>query len=243
MARTARTARERARAEITQEIVEAGRRQLAEVGAQQLSLRAVAREVGMVSSAVYRYFPSRDDLLTRLIVDAYGALADHADAAEQAVGRSRYRERWLAATSAVREWAVKNPHEYALVYGSPVPGYQAPEATIEPATRVAAVLLRPIREAAQGELLSAPDVSPSGRKGLGRDLQSQLQAVAEAVAPELPLDVLVRVLMAWTHLFGAISFELFGHLVGSMDPASPFFEHVTEQYADYIGLPARSPRR
>jgi AcrR family transcriptional regulator len=243
MARTAPTARERARAEITQEIIEAGRRQLAEVGAQQLSLRAVAREVGMVSSAVYRYFPSRDDLLTRLIVDAYGALADHAEAAEQVVARTRYRERWMAATAAVREWAVKNPHEYALVYGSPVPGYQAPEATIEPASRVAGVLLRPIREAAQGDLLSAPGVSPSGRKGLARDLRSQLQTVAEAVAPELPPDVLVRVIMAWTHLFGIISFELFGHLVGSMDPADPFFEHAMEQYADYMGLPARSQRR
>src|SRR6476661_10448200 len=89
------TARERVRAELTDEITDAARRQLAEVGAAALSLRAVARDVGMVSSAVYRYFPSRDDLLTRLIIDGYDDLGAAAEAAEQAVGRSRHRERWL----------------------------------------------------------------------------------------------------------------------------------------------------
>ena len=77
------TARERARAELTREIKETARRHLAEHGAAALSLRAVAREIGMVSSAVYRYFPSRDDLLTALLVDAYDAVADAAEEAER----------------------------------------------------------------------------------------------------------------------------------------------------------------
>jgi AcrR family transcriptional regulator len=121
----AATARERARAELTREIKEEARRQLAVAGVGGLSLRAVASELGMVSSALYRYFPSRDDLLTALIVDAYNALGD---AAEQAIaGPAAARERWIAAWHAVRDWARSNPHEYALIYGSPVPGYRAPD--------------------------------------------------------------------------------------------------------------------
>src|ERR1700756_1738163 len=115
------TARERARAELTREIKEEARRQLAEVGAHGLSLRAVARELGMVSSALYRYFPSRDDLLTALIIDAYDAIGSAAEAAIAASAGAPARERWAAACRAIRAWAVANPHEYALIYGSPVP--------------------------------------------------------------------------------------------------------------------------
>src|ERR1700742_4446639 len=128
-----RTARERARTELTREIKEEARRQLAAAGADGLSLRAVARELGMVSSALYRYYPSRDDLLTALIIDAYNALGE---AAERAVaGPAAARERWVAAWHAIRDGVRSNSHEYALICGSPVPGSGAPEATIGPAAR------------------------------------------------------------------------------------------------------------
>ena len=122
-----RSARERVRAELIREITEIARRQLATEGAAGLSLRAVAREMGMVSSAIYRYFPSRDDLLTTLIIDGYNAVGAAVEQAEAACPRDDYTGRWLAACRAVRDWALANPHEYALVYGSPVPGYEAPE--------------------------------------------------------------------------------------------------------------------
>ncbi|MDQ2876974.1 MAG: TetR/AcrR family transcriptional regulator, partial [Actinomycetota bacterium] len=86
------TARQRARAEITGEIKDEARRQLATTGAQ-LSLRAVARELGMVSSALYRYFPSRHDLLTALIIDAYDALGEAAEQADAALHRGDLRGR------------------------------------------------------------------------------------------------------------------------------------------------------
>ncbi len=115
-----RTARERARAELTREIKEAARRQLAAQGAQGLSLRAVARELGMVSSALYRYFPSRDELLTALIIDAYDALGSAAEAASAGLPAAEVRGRWRAVCGAMRDWALAHPHEYALIYGSPV---------------------------------------------------------------------------------------------------------------------------
>src|SRR4029077_14703471 len=112
--------REQNRVENTEAIKRVAREHLARDGAAALSLRAVARDVGMVSSAVYRYFPSRDDLLTALIVDAYDAAGQAAeDADTAAIGRG-LDDRWLAVAGAIRDWARANPHEYALVYGSPV---------------------------------------------------------------------------------------------------------------------------
>src|SRR5690242_3974174 len=135
------SARARARAELTLEIKRVARRQLTEVGAAALSIRAVTRELGMVSSAIYRYFPSRDDLLTALIVDTYDEVGE---AAEQAAASTRggVEKRFGAVATAIRAWAVANPQDYALVYGSPVPGYAAPEDTIAPAARVALAALQ-----------------------------------------------------------------------------------------------------
>src|SRR6187549_280436 len=123
--------REQNRVENTEAIKAVAREHLARDGAASLSLRAVARDVGMVSSAVYRYFPSRDDLLTALIVDSYLSLGAEVHAAAQRRGTVEHRV--LACGHAVREWAVTRPHEWALLFGSPVPGYAAPEDTIDPA--------------------------------------------------------------------------------------------------------------
>jgi AcrR family transcriptional regulator len=231
----AATARERARAELTREIKEEARRQLAATGAGGLSLRAVARNLGMVSSALYRYYPSRDDLLTALIIDAYDALGE---AAERAIaGAASGRERWIAACGAVRDWARSNPHEYALIYGSPVPGYRAPEATIGPASRVPLALV--------GILAAAVASGEVGRHAVGGEeplpvdgeLAAQAASLASVLsAPEVPPDALVRAVIAWTQLFGMISFELFGQFVGSFEPTDALFASAVVQLAAFVGF-------
>jgi AcrR family transcriptional regulator len=228
-----RTARERARAELTREIKDAARRQLAASGAGALSLRAVARELGMVSSALYRYFPSRDDLLTALIIDAYDALGDAAEKAEAQVDRTDHRGRWRAACHAVRGWARAHPHEYALIYGSPVPGYVAPQDTVTSASRVPLLLVAVVRDAFADGVLTVPE----GGRPLTPVLAEQVAELAANIAPELPSVVLVNALMTWTQLFGMLSFELFGQLVGSVDPSDEFFAAGVEQLADLVGLP------
>src|SRR5579885_2276359 len=136
MSENAGSIRARVRAEMIDEIKTIARRRLAEEGTN-VSLRAIARDLGMVSSALYRYFPSRDDLLTALIVDAYNSLGEAAEKADAGVAdRKDIAGRWLAVARAVREWALHRPHEYALIYGTPVPGYAAPPDTVPPATRV-----------------------------------------------------------------------------------------------------------
>jgi len=226
-----RTARERARAELTLEIKEAARRHLASDCAEQLSLRAVARELGMASSALYRYFPSRDDLLTALIVDAYNAVGE---CVERAVDAARpegdTRAQWRALCEALRAWAVGNPYEYALIYGSPVPGYRAPEATVEPFARVPLALMGILRDAPGDVGRPSGDIAPSA------ELARQLRAVADIAGLALSEPVLARAFFAWTSVFGIISFELFGQLKGSIDPAGPFFAYAVERHADLLGL-------
>jgi AcrR family transcriptional regulator len=254
MTSAGRTARERARAELTREIKQEARRQLAAHGAQGLSLRAVARELGMVSSALYRYFPSRDELLTALIIDAYDALGDAAAAADAGRPAADIRGRWAATCHAVRNWALAHPHEYALIYGSPVPGYQAPHATVAPAARVARVAGGMVADAWREAREAGGDVrGPDGdvpaadgrirgaaapRRPLPPELAGQAAIVADAIAPGVPEPVIARLLIAWTQLFGMISFELFGQFVGSADPADAFFGYAVEQMADFIGLPS-----
>ncbi len=234
--------RARVRAETTQQILDTARRHLASDGAAGLSLRAVARDLGMVSSAVYRYVPSRDALLTHLIVDAYDALGSAAEAAEARVERSDLSGRFRAIARAVRGWAVANAHEYALIYGSPVPGYEAPPLTVEPATRVPSLLIGIIQDAlARGAV-------PDDRHDVPADVVASLAPVRQAFdrpgAP-VPADLVVRGIMAWTYLFGAVSFDLFGHrhnvITDERAVEHPFFEHEVDRLLGWMGLPASLP--
>lgn len=231
------TARARIRAELTREIKDAARRQLAEQGTSGLSLRAVARELGMVSSAIYRYFPSRDDLLTALIIDAYESVGAAAEEGDARCRRDDYGGRWLAANRAIRAWARANPHEYALIYGSPVPGYAAPADTIGPATRVTAVITTVLSDAVAADAL----VEPVGLPPAPRVLVHDVTALRE-LAPGVPPEVMIRGLVAWTHVFGAISFELGGHLHNVVGELDAFFDHAMVVMAAYVGLPAKRVR-
>ncbi len=227
--------RARARAELTREIVETARRHLASEGATGLSLRAVARELGMVSSAVYRYVPSRDDLLTLLIVDAYDALGAAAEKAEARVARADLAGRFVAVGRAVRSWALEHPHEWALVYGSPVPGYAAPEDTVAPATRVTTLLVAILVDAVGTgayDRAAAPDVPPAVHRALA--------PLRSAVPPQLADDLLVDGVMAWTAMVGAVSFELFGQLHNVVADAASlreaFFTETLRRTARTVGL-------
>jgi AcrR family transcriptional regulator len=219
MAERAASLRARVRAELIEEIKAAARRQLAADGAN-LSLRAIARELGMVSSALYRYFASRDDLLTALIIDAYNALGEATERAEAAVPRGDLAGRWMVAGHAIRDWAVAHPHEYALIYGSPVPGYVAPQDTVGPATRPTLVLGAILVDGfAAGALRAEPGetVPPM--------LTEDLDRLITVVAPGVPAPIVVRGLIAWTELFGAINFELFGRFNNVIEDLSTWYDH------------------
>jgi AcrR family transcriptional regulator len=230
---TVPSARERVRSEITGEITDAARRQLAEVGAAALSLRAVARELGMASSAVYRYFPSRDDLLTRLIIDGYDALGATAEEADDPAAPPA--QRWLAVCRAVRAWAHAHPHEYALLYGSPVPGYAAPQDTVPAAARVGVVLGRVLGDAARAGALPEAGGEEGGEEG-PVVVTPRAVAVLGGEHPAIDDAVRVRALLAWSSVYGTVSFELFGHLVGTVADADRYFDRAMAELSRLIGL-------
>jgi AcrR family transcriptional regulator len=204
------------------QITDEGRRQLARDGAAGLSVRSVARELDMASSAIYRYVASRDELLTLLIVAAYDRLGAVLEAtAVDDAGRAQ----WTARGRALRAWALANPHEYALLYGSPVPGYAAPQDTIGPATRVYAALAAPLREAT---------LDPPPADGA---LADDGAALLTELGLDLPPAAGLALVQALAALFGLVSFELFGHTHNVISDNEGFFDRELADLADALGLP------
>ncbi len=217
---------------MSEEILATARRHLAEHGSAELSLRAVARDLGVVPSAVYRYFDGRDALLTALIVGAYASIGDAVDSAISAARRRRPVARWVAAARAVRSWALANPHEYALVYGTPVPGYAAPEDTISPGTRVPISLLRLVAEAH-----AAGDIDGSGLETeISTVTAHDLTTASRSVGVDAPPALVFRAVVAWTQLFGLISFELFNQTRGMVSDDAVLFDDAATAMARYVGL-------
>jgi AcrR family transcriptional regulator len=224
---SASSLRARVRSEMHQEIKETARRRLAAEGAN-LSLRAVARDMDIVPSALYRYFPSRDALLTALIIDGYEGLGAAAEAAEAAVPRDDLRGRWLAVCRGVRAWALAHPAEYGLLYGNPVPGYAAPPETVAPASKVILLLFAVVSEA-PGE--------PGSSRPLPGSVRTDLRRLFDGQAADLPEECLDRVLLTWTHLFGQVNFEVFHRLDVMIQARTEYFEHHMNLLADVAGLP------
>lgn len=227
-----RTARAIAREQLTRTILETARHQLAEVGPAQLSLRSVARELGMASSAVYRYFASRDELLTSLIIEAYNEVGEAAEAADAAVTRrSSHARRFSAICHAVRDWALAHPHDYALLYGSPVPGYAAPQDTVGPASRVPwQIIAVGIDSAEAGRKPADPLVS------VPRNLHTAIGGLREISEGALDDPALLAVVRAWTLIIGTLTLELFGHIYRAIDDYDGYFDHLVKQASADLGL-------
>lgn len=213
--------RERARAELTAEIVRLARVQLEEQGAASLSLRAIARELGMVSSAVYRYFPSRDELLTQLIIDSYDRVGDAVETSDATVRRRHdFAGRFRAITYAIRNWGLGNPAEYALLFGTPVPGYAAPTDTIGPASRYTVALVQLLTEMEAAGHRSDDKVPAPLRRDYARFRKRFDVTVSDSM--------LMKGMSAWANVMGAVNLELFGHLHNVVDTPGALFEAVVD---------------
>lgn len=231
------TPRERARRETLARIQRLALHQLADQGADGLSLRAIARELGMVSSAIYRYYPGRDELLTALVVAAYDDLADALEAAAGG-GRADRRgplRRWRETCGAFRAWALAEPHRWLLLYGTAVPGYRAPADTVAPAGRVVAALMAAGTGGTPEPVTAA--VSPAAT--LGR----QLATVRDVLA--LPADtdptLVLRLSGSFARLVGAVGLELGGHFVGAFEPADRLYDALVDLEAAGLGLVSEQP--
>lgn len=222
------SARRRVHDAIRLEILEVAQRRMAADGAAAVSLREVARELEMAPSAIYRYFASRDELLTALIVEGYNAVGQVAEEAS-AVGGSPER-RLRVVGRAVRGWALEHPHEYALLFGTPVPGYRAPELTVDPASRVALVLAGIVSDAYRAGLVRLP-TGP-----LPKPVAAEARRLGALTMPGVPPAVVARGLVVWPMLFGQISFEVFGRLATVVEDVEAMFEYALTTMVELLGL-------
>ncbi|MEC3978249.1 TetR/AcrR family transcriptional regulator [Amycolatopsis sp. H20-H5] len=196
--------RERYRAQVCAEIKQHAWEQLATTGVSALSLNAIAKRLGMSGPALYRYYASRDELLTELIRDAYRSLADLVRAAFESGADA------AGLAHAIRDWALADPHRYFLLYGTPVPGYHAPEDTATISTEIMAVLI----DAHVALSLDRPATSFDAHLENHRDWADGHPA---------PAATLHRALSFWARVHGTLSLELAGHFAGmGFDPALLF---------------------
>ncbi|MEV6322152.1 TetR/AcrR family transcriptional regulator [Nocardia sp. NPDC051787] len=220
MAEIVRSRRERLRAQTLEDIKTIAMRLLAEGGPDAISLRAIAREMGMTAGAVYGYYATRDDLISTLISDVYTALVDRLEAARDAVPAGDPAGRIVAWGEAVRDWAIERPAEFRLIYGDPVPGYQPP-----PGGPAAAAELR----ACTGLVGLAAAAWPRAaqRQAIGEcawsDFDADLTEHVRSEFPSLPPDALALALRMWGRMHGLIALEVYGHLhPQSLAPAKLF---------------------
>ncbi|MCU1435911.1 MAG: TetR family transcriptional regulator [Pseudarthrobacter sp.] len=230
-----RTPRERARAQTISDIIRLGREHLATHGAAALSLRAVARDLGVVSSAVYRYVANRDELLTLLVVDACSELGDAVDVAVSAGPDADFAGRFHALGQAVRGWALREPARYGLLFGSPVPGYRAPaDRTEAPGTRVIYSLVGILDAAFRAGELKAP---PAGAAVVPSALSADFEAIRTGLGLAVPDGLIANGLLVWTSLFGAVSFEVFGQYgPDTFGAREELFEHHLAVLAGIAGF-------
>jgi AcrR family transcriptional regulator len=198
------TKRRDSRERIEAQIIELGRRHLVEHGAAGLSLRAIARDLGMVSSAVYRYVSSRDELLTLLLIDAYSELAGVVDHAREAVP-DMWSDDVMAIAHAARTWAIAHPASWALLYGSPVPGYHAPaERTVGPGTRVIGAFFDAVAAGiATGDIMLTNHPAPQPISGDFERIRHEFGFPGDD-------SVIAKCFAIWAGVVGAISLEVFG---------------------------------
>lgn len=227
------TRRERLREATSEEIKDVARRQMAEQGAAELSLRAIAAEMGLSAPALYRYYKSRDELVTALIVDAYNSLGDSAYAASAQAPNDEYGQRFLAVVLAYREWAFAHPHEFTLLFGTPIPGYHAPEEVTTPA---ATNSLKPFVEILQQAWHAGRIKLPPEYAAQPPELSQLLTTWAETQNPPLALPILAVTLAGWGVIQGLVTLEMYGHFDFLKGNIGELYHHEAVAYLNRLGL-------
>ncbi|MGW0809163.1 TetR/AcrR family transcriptional regulator [Nonomuraea sp. NPDC002799] len=230
-----RTRRDRLRAQTTDEIKAIALQLMAVGGPDAITLRAIAREMGMTAGAIYSYFATRDDLVTTLIAGVYTSLVDAAEAARDAVPVSDPGGRILAWAQAVREWAVANPEGFRLIYGDPVPGYRAPaEGPAKQAEHRACTGLTGLVAAAW------PHAGQQPGGYAWPDFDPDLARTIQELFPGLPPDAVALTLRVWGRMHGLVALEIYGHLPRLAGDAARLYREEMIELIASLGLPPSS---
>lgn len=225
------TLRQRRRAAATREILDAAERHITESGPAALSLRAVARGLGMTVQALYHYFPSREALVTELIAKAYGDLADAVQAAVHAAPDDPGLPRLVVAAEGYRRWAVAHPERFQLLYGTPLRDYAAPVEgpTTQAMRRMSSIFEREMFDGFTREQLAAAETP-----ALSPELRAYLEHLPHYGPGRLPPPATALLLSAWGHLNGLVILEVFGHAAFLGDHQAELFRLAMRNLLDDV---------
>lgn len=233
-----RSRRDRMRATTLREITETARRLLVDQGREAVTLRAIAREMGMTAPALYRYFDSHEALLGRLSGDIFTELVDELKAGIMAAPPGEVSGRFLAAARGLRRWALAHEREYALLFGTPLPGLEVDreDFAAECSRRFGWTFLALFMELWQTSPFPVPadeDIDPV--------LSGQLKRYRDGLGISLPLGTLAAFLQCWVRLQGSVSLEVFGHLSFALADPEPLFELMLADTCLRLGLTYTPP--
>ncbi len=229
--------RQQQRDEMVGAIKNAARQQMASEGTAAISLRAIARALDVTAPALYRYFTSRDDLITDLIVDAFNALADALVAADAEQERDDYGARMIATLIAYRSWAIEHPTDFKLIYGNPIPGYDAPrEITVPAATRTFQLVVDILGAANADGILKPPPDSLD----LPSSIEGHLNWLSEQDGYHQPAFVLYITVTGWSRIHGMIMLELFDNTQAVIGDTEAFYRHEMVSFCKALNLIPKS---
>ena len=209
-------------------------KQIAECGAPELSLRAIARELNITAPAIYNYFPRRDDLVTALILDAFTSLAESQKKSIESIPATKPEARLAALGLAYRDWALQYQQRYQLIFGTPIPGYVGPEDITTPAAAWALVplieTLQALYEAGKLQVKKLPKLTPALKSML-----EEWRGFISQSAPTVHIEVLYLTLVIWSRVHGLVSIEI-GHQNPAFisDPGEIFRREIRNILIQYL---------
>jgi AcrR family transcriptional regulator len=243
--------RDRVRAATTQEIIQTARGLLVRQGPDAVSLRAIAREMGMTAPALYRYFDSHEELLRHVVADIFTELASHVRGAIHAAAAETddlteaeaLAVKMIAGCREFRAWALQHVPEFSMIFGSPLPGLEVlHEVQGDPTTDCGYQVGRLFLDLF-GKLYQKRPFTVAADEEMQPSLRRQLARYRELVGSDLPLGALQTFLQCWVLLYGTVSLEAFGHMRFALDDSSPMFELMLGELAPMIGLEYPLPSR
>ncbi|MBC6459772.1 TetR/AcrR family transcriptional regulator [Actinomadura sp. HBU206391] len=227
------TRRDRLRAATMREITQTARRILVVEGPQAVTLRAIAREMGVTAPALYRYFDSHQELVRHVIGDLFTELTEDLHAALKAVPPDDMAGKFMATAREFRRWALAHRAEYSLLFGTPLPGLDVDhdDVATECGRRFGWTFLMLFQEL----WLKSPFPVPPDEE-IEPSLREQLERYREGLGSTLPLGALLTFLQCWIRLQGIVSLEAFGHLSFALDDTAQMFELMLAEIGPVLGL-------
>jgi AcrR family transcriptional regulator len=213
-------------------------RRLAELGSEGLSLRAIARELSITAPAIYNYFPRLEDLITALIVDAFTALGNALAAARDAYPANDHFNRINATGIAYREWACTYPEQYNLIFGTPIPGYHAPEEITQPAAeRGLSILIGVLEDAWRAGKIRVDEKLLANQPALAGQIRQWQQYTRPNSQPSSDAFIVLYYMATtiWTRVHGLVSLELYRQYPLTIQPEQIFQRELSRIQAE-LGL-------